>query len=101
MGMEEADDVGPVGRGDDADTTADLVRRLRRIEGQVRGLQQMLTDQRECGDVLTQLTATRKALDQVGFVLVANRLSSCITRAGTDIDEAGLDEVRRMFLRLA
>ncbi len=89
------------GRGDDTATTNDLVRRLRRIEGQVRGLQQMLNDQRECSDVLTQLTAARKALDQVGFLLVANRLSSCIAQPGTDVDEASLDEVKRMFLRLA
>ena len=87
--------------GDDSAATADLVRRLRRIEGQVRGLQQMLEGRRACSDVLTQLTAARKALDQVGFLLVANRLGACIARPGTDIDEASLDEVKRLFLRLA
>ena len=55
---------------DDA-TLADLQLRLRRIEGQVRGLQQMLIDGRECRDLVTQIAAANKALEKVGFHLVS------------------------------
>ena len=49
------------------DTTTDLLRRLARIEGQVRGVQAMLRDGRECREIVAQLSAVGKALDQVGF----------------------------------
>ena len=79
--------------------TAGLVQRLKRIEGQVRGLQQMLVESRDCSDVLTQLSAARKALDHVGFLLVAERLTQCLARGTTD-DGHDLDDMRRMFLKL-
>jgi DNA-binding FrmR family transcriptional regulator len=84
------------------ETTADLQKRLRRIEGQVRGLQQMLTDQRDCRDVVTQIAAANKALEQVGFVLVAAGLTWCLedpersAAAGYDVAD-----VKKMFLKLA
>ena len=59
-------------------TIDDLLKRLRRIEGQVRGIQQMLTDRRECRDVVTQISAASKALDQAGFKLVASGLTYCL-----------------------
>ena len=60
------------------DTVADLVRRLRRVEGQVRGVQQMLQERRDCREIVTQLTAANKALEQAGFVLVAAGLTWCL-----------------------
>jgi len=85
-----------------AETTADLIRRLRRIEGQVHGLQQMLLDGRGCRDVLTQITAARKALDQTGYLLVANGLTWCAAHPGETDDEGNtLDDMQAMFLRLA
>jgi DNA-binding FrmR family transcriptional regulator len=84
------------------ETIADLQRRLRRIEGQVRGLQQMLSDQRDCRDVVTQIAAANKALEQVGFVLVSAGLTWCVQNPQRSA-EAGyeLDDVQRMFLKLA
>jgi len=83
------------------ETTADLVRRLRRIEGQVRGVQQMLTEGRSCRDVLTQITAASKALDQTGFMLVANGLTWCLTHPGESDDEGNsLEDIQAMFLKL-
>ena len=55
----------------------DSIKRLRRVEGQVRGVQQMLADGRDCRDVVTQISAASKALDQAGFVLVAAGLTWC------------------------
>jgi DNA-binding FrmR family transcriptional regulator len=84
------------------DTIDDLIKRLRRVEGQVRGLQQMLLDGRECRDVVTQLSAARKALDQAGFKLVASGLTYCIDNPEQAADEGyGIDEVQRMFMKLA
>ena len=83
-------------------TIDDLLKRLRRVEGQVRGIQQMLLDGRECRDVVTQLSAARKALDQAGFKLVASGLTYCIDNPQQAADEGyGIDEVQRMFMKLA
>ena len=81
------------------EATADLIQRLRRIEGQVRGVQQMLTSNRECRDVLAQITAARKALDQAGFLLIANGLTWCLAHPESEGDS--LDDMQRMFRKLA
>lgn len=82
-------------------TAADLTRRLRRIEGQVHGVQQMLADGRGCRDVLTQITAARKALDQTGLLLVANGLTWCLAHPGQPDDEGNsLEDIQAMFLKL-
>ena len=84
------------------ETTADLVKRLRRIEGQIRGIQAMLTDQRECADVVTQIAAANKALEQVGFKLVASGLTYCISNP-TEAAEQGYDlaRVEKMFTKIS
>jgi DNA-binding FrmR family transcriptional regulator len=84
------------------ETLDDLQLRLRRIEGQVRGLQQMLAEERDCREVVTQIAAANKALEQVGFVLVSAGLTWCVqnpersSAAGYDISD-----VQKMFLKLA
>jgi len=84
------------------DTVTDLTKRLRRIEGQVRGIQAMLTDGRECRDVVTQIAAATKALEQVGFKLMAAGLVQCLTDPeGAAADGYPLEEVERLFLKLA
>jgi CsoR family transcriptional regulator, copper-sensing transcriptional repressor len=55
--------------------------RLRRIEGQVRGLQKMVEDDRYCIDVLTQVGAVKAALDGVALVLLADHTEHCVTEA--------------------
>ncbi len=54
-----------------------ILNRLRRLEGQVRGLQKMIDDGRECHDVLTLLAGVRKALDATGDVILEKFLDSC------------------------
>src|SRR3546814_3492446 len=61
------------------ETIDDLQKRLRRIEGQVRGIQSMLAEKRECSDVVTQIAAATKAMEQVGFKLVASGLTYCLS----------------------
>ena len=84
------------------DVTDDLVRRLRRVEGQVRGLQQMVRDGRECRDIVTQVSAASRAMDQVGFRLLAAGMAECLQDEAAAA-EAGfdLDEVEKLFLKLS
>ena len=55
--------------------------RLRRIEGQVRGVQKMVADDRYCIDVLTQVNATRAALESVALQLLADHTEHCVAEA--------------------
>ncbi len=83
-------------------TQVELHRRLRRVEGQVRGLQQMLADGRECREIVTQLSAATKALEQVGLQLVTAGLAWCVADpAAAAADGLSLDDVQELFLKLA
>lgn len=62
-------------------TKARALTRLRRIEGQVRGLQRMVEDERYCADVLTQIASVHEALRAVGRELMRNHLKYCATSA--------------------
>lgn len=84
------------------ETIDNLVKRLRRIEGQVRGIQQMLLDGRECRDVVTQISAANKALEQTGFKLVASGLTYCLNDPKKAAKEGyGVEDVQKMFLKLS
>ena len=84
------------------DVVSDLQRRLRRVEGQVRGIQAMLDERRECRDVVTQVAAATKALEQVGFRLLASGLTQCLEDpARAEADGYPIAEVERLFLKLA
>lgn len=82
-------------------TIDDLQKRLRRIEGQVRGIQAMLSEKRECADVVTQIAAATKAMEQVGFKLVASGLTYCLTHPD-EAAESGydIDRVEKMFMKI-
>ena len=70
--------------------------RLRRIEGQVRGLQKMVEDDRYCADILTQISSVHEALRAVGRELMRNHLKHCAThaiRSGASEAEAMYDEL--------
>ncbi len=78
-----------------SDNKDDVLRRLRRIEGQVRGLQRMVGEDAYCIDVLTQISAATRALQSVALELLGDHLSHCVQEAlqsgGPDAD----DKVRR------
>ncbi len=71
------------GYADDRET---ILRRLRKIEGQVRGLQRMVEQDTYCIDVLTQVSATTRALESVALLMLDDHLSHCVTQA---ISEGG------------
>ena len=56
-----------------------MVKRLRRAEGQIRGVIAMLESGRDCADVVTQLAAVSRALDRAGFKIIATGLRQCVT----------------------
>ncbi len=84
------------------EVVSDLTKRLRRVEGQVRGIQQMLAEERDCRDVVTQISAANKALEQTGFVLVAAGLTWCLENPERSAAEGyELADVQKMFTKLA
>ncbi len=77
-------------------------KRLRRIEGQVRGLQKMVEDDRYCADILTQISSVHEALRSVGRELMRNHLKHCASSAirSSDTDaEAMYDELVEMMYK--
>jgi DNA-binding FrmR family transcriptional regulator len=78
-------------------------KRLRRIEGQVRGLQKMVEEDRYCPDILTQISSVQEALRSVGRELMRNHLKHCATQAirsgDGDAAEATYDELIEMIYK--
>ena len=70
------------------------LRRLRRIEGQVRGLQRMIEDDKYCIDILTQVAAATKALQSVALGLLEEHLSHCVTEAVAEGGDNATEKVR-------
>jgi CsoR family transcriptional regulator, copper-sensing transcriptional repressor len=75
-----------------------LVRRLHRIEGQVRGIERMLEEDRYCIDVLTQLSAVTTALESLAFRILDDHVQHCVAGALASGDAAEADEKSRELL---
>jgi DNA-binding FrmR family transcriptional regulator len=77
-----------------------LITRLRRIEGQIRGIQRMLEEGRDCEDVLTQIMAARSGIDQVGLLLMDHHIEKCLLSSMSgDPGLRNLQQALRMWLR--
>jgi DNA-binding FrmR family transcriptional regulator len=76
-----------------------LRNRLKRAKGQLDGVLKMIDDDRDCGDVLTQLAAVSKALDRTGFALIAAGLRRCQIEGESDTEAR--ERLEKMFLALA
>jgi DNA-binding FrmR family transcriptional regulator len=83
------------------DELADVVRRLKRIEGQIGGIVRMIEDGRQCADVVTQLAAASKALSRAGFAVISTGMRHCSTAGAGEDREVDLRELERLFLSLA
>ena len=95
--MDEQSHHGYIGRQDD------YLRRLRRIEGQARGLQRMVEEEKYCIDILTQVSAMTKALQSVALGLLDEHLSHCVVdaaREGGDEAEIKVKEASDAIARL-
>ncbi len=83
------------------DSTQQYLTRLRRIEGQVRGLQRMISEDEYCIDILTQISAVRSALDSVALKLVEDHLNHCVVAAAKEDDEVGRTKVEEATKAIA
>jgi CsoR family transcriptional regulator, copper-sensing transcriptional repressor len=72
----------------------DYLKRLRRIEGQVRGIQRMVEQDQYCIDILTQVAAVTKALQAVSLGLLEDHVGHCVVDAARESDEAAAAKVR-------
>ncbi|WP_432837551.1 metal-sensitive transcriptional regulator [Dactylosporangium sp. CA-092794] len=86
----------------DSDAAGDVIKRLRRAEGQIRGVIAMLESGRDCADVVTQLAAVSRALDRAGFKIIATGLRQCVAAQEAG-EEPQLDvaQLEKLFLSLA
>lgn len=84
-----------------ADNREQVLRRLRKIEGQVRGLQRMVEADTYCIDVLTQVSATTRALESVALVMLDDHLSHCVANAIAEGGQAADDKVREASAAIA
>ncbi len=80
--------------------TDDILKRLRRVEGQVRGIAGMVEDERYCIDVLQQISAAQAALDKVALVLVDDHTRHCVLGAAPENQEEKRAELMSALTRL-
>lgn len=78
--------IGPVDQAIDQD----IMLRLKRIEGQVKGLQRMLLEARGCDEVVTQVLAARAALDKVAFEIISTHIESCLANQDPEKAKAAI-----------
>lgn len=66
-----------------------LIKRMRRLEGQIRGLQRMVDEEQGCEQVLTQVSACKAALEKIGVFIIAHGMKECLSRGEFTRDETG------------
>ena len=82
------------------DEYKDLVHRLNRIEGQIRGIRAMLDKNAYCTDILIQVSAANAALNSFNKVLLANHIKTCVTRDIREGKEETVDELLQTLQKL-
>jgi DNA-binding FrmR family transcriptional regulator len=78
--------------------TDEITNRLKRIEGQVRGLQRMVGEERECEAILTQVMAARAALDRVALLVAENYVQECVLPADPELARQRVGRVLGLVL---
>ena len=84
---------------DDTDERKRIVNRLRRLEGQIRGLQSMIESGQECEAVLTQVMAAKSALNQVGMHVIGHAMKNCLIDDSAATRDEFIDEAIKVFLK--
>lgn len=73
-----------------------IIKRLKRIEGQVKGIQKMVEEERYCVDILTQISAIRSAINKVGSIILENHMKGCVSQSIKEGDsEEMIDELMK------
>ncbi|MEF9992706.1 MAG: metal-sensitive transcriptional regulator [Paraclostridium sp.] len=70
-----------------------LIKRLNRIEGQVKGIQKMVEEERYCVDILVQISAIRSAINKVGNIILENHIKGCVSTSIKDGDSQKSEEL--------
>ncbi len=84
-----------------AEDRDEIIKRLRRVEGQLRGLQAMVEDGRECNDTITQFAAANRALSRAGFRFFASTMEQCRLNPEQATENGYTPEaLEKMFVRL-
>ncbi|HLR65470.1 MAG TPA: metal-sensitive transcriptional regulator [Pseudogracilibacillus sp.] len=78
-----------------------LVNRMKRIEGQIKGIINMMEEEKDCRDVVTQMTAVRSALDRTAALIVAENLKACILdeRQANETEEDVIQEAVNLLVK--
>ncbi|HAP7326863.1 TPA: metal-sensitive transcriptional regulator [Enterococcus faecium] len=78
-----------------------ILNRLKRTGGQIRGIQKMIEDEKECMDVITQLSAVRSSIDRVMGMIVADNLKNCFEKPDSNPEEqaAKLEQAIKMIIK--
>lgn len=78
-----------------------ILNRLKRAEGQMRGIQKMIHEEKECVDVVTQLSAVRSSIDRIMGIIVAENLKECLTHPEEDISkqQQKIDQAVQMIVK--
>ena len=84
----------------DAEEKKQLMKRLNIIEGQIRGIKQMIEDDRYCDDVLTQMLAVNKALESLENVILEKHLERCISKQIKEGNAGVTEEIMHLFKKL-
>jgi DNA-binding FrmR family transcriptional regulator len=79
----------------------EILTRLRRVEGQIRGIQRMIEEGRQCEAIAAQLLAARAALDKASLHIMAHHIEMCLRGETDEPDSARLDRIIAFFLRFA
>ncbi len=79
----------------------ELLARLRRVEGQIRGIQRMIEQERDCESVVTQLMAARAALDRTSLLIVNHHLAQCLLDSEGHTNRAQLERIVEFLLRFS
>ncbi len=82
------------------DQMQDVVKRLRRAQGQIAGVLRMIEEGRDCEDIVTQVAAVSRALDRAGFAIISTGLKQCLLQSG-GADSVDSAKMEKLFLSLA
>lgn len=86
---------------DNQDEREQVLTRLRRVEGQIRGIQRMIEEERECEAIVTQLMAARAALDKASLFIMTHHIERCLLSPSSGGSRAQLERIMSFLLKVS
>ncbi|TDT45777.1 metal-sensitive transcriptional regulator [Fonticella tunisiensis] len=78
----------------------DIIKRLRRIEGQIKGIERMVEGEQECSNILIQIAAVRAAINKVGGLILENYSKTCLSKAvGKDLNDESINNLIDVIIK--